>query len=75
MSVLSIIGRNISCIRQRRELSQEDLSDLAGTSRPYISDIENGKVNIRVELLVRIAAALDCELSELITKKDYRRRG
>lgn len=48
---------------------------MAGTGRPYLSKIENGKVNIRVELLVRIAGALDCELSELIGKKDYGRRG
>ncbi len=66
MKELHIIGRNIARRRKERGLTQEDLCGLAEIDRSYLSEIENGKMNVTIRALVTIAAALDCTLVDLI---------
>lgn len=53
------IGNAIRLIRVRKNLSQIELSRLAGLSTSYVSLVENGKRNLTFSVLQRIAAALD----------------
>lgn len=57
-------------IRARRAeidgLSQEGLADLAGMHRTYVGDIERGLRNPSYRNLVKLAAALEVPLSELV---------
>jgi transcriptional regulator with XRE-family HTH domain len=66
-------------IRARRGeidgLSQEGLADLAGMHRTYVSEIERGLRNPSYRNLVKLAAALDVPLSELVARAERLERG
>jgi transcriptional regulator with XRE-family HTH domain len=48
--------------RELKQLSQRDLSALAGVAQAHISKIENGAVDTRLSSLVELARALDLEV-------------
>jgi transcriptional regulator with XRE-family HTH domain len=48
--------------RRLRDLSQQELAELCGTTQPGIARFERGVSPPRVDTLLRIANALDCEL-------------
>ena len=52
-------GEKVREIRKIRRVSQEKLAELAELDRTYISDIENGKRNVSIETVFKIAKALD----------------
>lgn len=66
MKELRIIGRNIARRRKEQGLTQEDLCGLAEIDRSYLSEIENGKMNVTIRALVTLADALGCTLADLI---------
>lgn len=51
--------------REHRGLTQQELADRAGISKPYLSQIESGKRQGTVETLAAIARALDVPLEVL----------
>ena len=65
-----IIRDNIKKYRKEKNLTQQDLADLAGISRQYVTDIENENRNkhITIAILGRIADALDVNI-ELFFRK------
>jgi transcriptional regulator with XRE-family HTH domain len=63
---LQIVGKRIRGIRKEKKISQEKLAELADLSSPYISDIENGKVNASLFSYYRIANALRISFSTLV---------
>ncbi len=66
MKELKKIGQNIARIRKERGLTQEDLCGLAEIDRSYLSEIENGKMNVTIKSLVAITKSLKCDLSDII---------
>ena len=58
-------GKAVRAIRQDKKISQEELGDLCGLHRTYISDIELGKRNFSLENIDKIAHALQMKKSEL----------
>lgn len=66
MKELKKIGKNIATLRKQNGLTQEDLCGLAEIDRSYLSEIENGKMNVTIKSLVMIAKSLKCELSDII---------
>ena len=58
-------GIAVRAIRQDKKISQEELGDLCGLHRTYISDIELGKRNVSLENIDKIAHALQVKKSEL----------
>lgn len=63
---LLAFGKTIRAIRQSKSISQEELAEMSGLHRTYISDIELGKRNISYENMIRISLALDTRLSDII---------
>jgi len=60
-------------VRKRRErlnLSQEDLAELADIHRTYVSSIEHAKVGAGIEVLYKVAKALKMPLSRLIREAE-----
>lgn len=55
------IGRNIVARRKELGMTQEDLAGLAEMDRSYISEIENGRKNMSLISLMRIAEALNAK--------------
>lgn len=63
---LSILSANLRRIRNAKGLSQGDLAEAAGLSRVGYRNIESGSSAPRVESLIRVAAALDVRLEDLV---------
>ncbi len=79
---LALIGRNIHRIRKQKKMSLKELAGLVGISGPYLSQIENGKVNFNLNDLTLIGNALNVSISSffvdsrrnmirLIREKDF----
>ncbi len=49
--------------RKARGLSQKELAELTGTTQSAIARLESGGRPPRIDTLLRIAEALDCELA------------
>lgn len=58
---------HVKNIRKRKGLSLKKLSEMSGLSVSFLSNYENGKVNISVASLKKISAALDVPISQLLT--------
>lgn len=56
-----LIQKYVEC-RKGKKMTQEELSIRSGISRPNISRFESGNYNPSLEMMVRIAAALDMNL-------------
>ncbi len=63
--IISKYGHTVRALRQRKDISQEQLADLSGLHRTYISDVELGKRNVSLENIEKIATALDMSVSEI----------
>jgi transcriptional regulator with XRE-family HTH domain len=53
-------------------MSQQELADLAGVHRTYVSDIERGARNLTVTTVSRLAYSLDITPSRLFRMADDR---
>ena len=60
------IGKRIKAARLEKHLSQIKFAELINVSTPYLSDIENGKTNLSLEIFVRIVEALQVSADWLI---------
>ena len=64
------IGKAIARLRALRGISQEKLSLEANIDRRYMSDIENGKRNVSLEMLCKLADYFGLTLSEFIARAE-----
>lgn len=65
MTTAEKLGRVIIELRKAKGVSQETMANEAQIGRKYMSDIENGKRNLSLDLLERIATYFNLPLSEL----------
>jgi transcriptional regulator with XRE-family HTH domain len=56
------LGQRIAEIRNERGLSQQEVADAAGMKRPHVARVEGGKFNVGIDILAKIAAALQCDI-------------
>lgn len=63
--ILLAFGQSVQKLRKERNLSQEQLADLAGVHRTYIGMIERAEKNITLCNIEKIADALKVEIKEL----------
>jgi transcriptional regulator with XRE-family HTH domain len=61
---IEVFGKKLKGLREGRNLSQLDLELVSGMNRTEISRIENGKKNIEFFTIVKLAEALEIELSD-----------
>ncbi len=54
--------------RKRRDISQQVLADMAGLSRTGIRHMESGNINPTLYTFLKVAAALEINLAELLLK-------
>lgn len=59
MDWVSLVGRNIRRLRRERSLTQEQLAHLAGIDMRYLGGVERGEHNPTVDVLGRLAGAMD----------------
>ncbi len=60
------IGSRIQFYRTEKRMTQEQLSELVGTSQKYISRIETGYHNVKLETIAAIAKALQVSVDMLV---------
>jgi transcriptional regulator with XRE-family HTH domain len=60
--VYRAFGERIAQERARRALSQRELAELTGTTQSAVARLEGGSRAPRLDTLLRVANALDCNL-------------
>lgn len=60
------LGARIVEARKARGISQRQLALMTSTSRSYLWKIEIGTADVGIDLLIRIARALDLNVRDLI---------
>ena len=66
------LGQQLRTQRRARNLTLEQLSNLAGVSKAMLSQIEQNKINPTVAIILKIADALNIGISELIDESQRR---
>lgn len=64
--ILIQFGENVRKERLAKNLSQEDLADLAGVHRTYVGMIERAEKNITLITIEKVAAALGLKPKDLL---------
>jgi transcriptional regulator with XRE-family HTH domain len=67
------VGRTVRRLRLSRGMSQERLAELVGNSGKHIGQIERGEVNVGLDVLSSIAAALSADVADLFGEPRRRR--
>lgn len=66
-NVREIVARNLRLARQNAGISQEDLAELAGVDRTYVSGVERGLRNPTIIIVAKFAYALGTTTALLLT--------
>ena len=56
------VGKIIRFHRKQADLSREGLAKVAGVGKTVVFDVENGKLSVRFETLVKLLKALNIRL-------------
>jgi len=73
MDIKLKIGQRIRELRKELEISQEALAYKAEVDRTYVTDVENGRRNVSVEILDRLIKALDVSIAEFFNSKEFKK--
>lgn len=73
MDIKDKVGQRIKELRHELGLSQEALANKAEVDRTYVTDVENGRRNISVELLEKLIIALEVSFQDFFTAKEFRK--
>ena len=65
---LTAFGKRIREERRKKDLTQQELADIAGVSYAFIGQIERGERGVAVETLVKICTGLDVTPNCLLIK-------
>ena len=66
MDIAGKFGARLKILRKEKGISQEELAEISGLHRTYISSLEQGGRNPTLVTLSTLAIALDMEISELV---------
>jgi transcriptional regulator with XRE-family HTH domain len=66
MKLRKALAQNVRQLREARGMSQEDLADAAQIDRTYVSAIERQRYAVSIDVLERLAEALEVEPSQLL---------
>lgn len=65
-SLRELIGKNLKKIRERNEMTQDELSDISGVDRSMISKMENGMVFPSMKVFLSLCIGLKITLDTLL---------
>ncbi|MEQ1661487.1 MAG: helix-turn-helix transcriptional regulator [Thiobacillus sp.] len=72
MNIQQILGAHVRRFRETKGWSQDKLSEVSGLHRTYISGIERGVRNPTIEIVYKIAVALNVTAGRLFDGNDAR---
>lgn len=67
MDLKEMIGSRIQEIRNKKGITQDQLSEKVGISSKYLSSIERGKENPTLNTILKLSRSLDVKLDEFFT--------
>lgn len=67
-----IFGQRLRELRVARNLTQGELADRCGSNRPFISNLERGVKVPSLTMVLRLAAALECRVYDVVKVFDQR---
>ena len=70
MNIRETFALNLRTMRRAKGLSQEELAGMAELDRTYISALERSVYNATIEVVDRIATALDVEAASLLERHE-----
>lgn len=70
MNIQQKLGLAIVQLRRASGVSQEDFARKAGIDRCYMSSIENGKRQVSITLIERVASTLGISISALMAEAE-----
>ena len=73
MDIKLKIGQRVKELRKGLGLSQESLAYKAEVDRTYVTDVENGRRNVSVEILERLVKALEVSFTEFFNAKEFKK--
>lgn len=73
MDIKLKVGQRIKELRNQLEISQEALGLKADVDRTYVTDVENGRRNVSLEILERLIKALEVSITEFFTSKEFKK--
>lgn len=62
----------IKQLREDKKINQQELANLIGINRSYLSAIESGKFLPSIDILLEIARALNCKYTDLYEEEDLK---
>ena len=65
-SARRIFAENLRKARLAKELSQEDLAELASLHRTYVGSVERAERNVSIDNMERLASAVGISLPSLL---------
>jgi transcriptional regulator with XRE-family HTH domain len=63
-------ARNLKRRRLELDLSQETLAEDCGLHRTYVGSVERGERNVSIDNMERIAAALQLDIADLLSRPE-----
>lgn len=73
MDIKLKIGQRIRELRKELEISQEALAYKAEVDRTYVTDVENGRRNVSVEILEKLISALEISFTDFFNSKEFKK--
>ena len=69
-----IIGKNIEELRNSKKLKQEEFAKIMGTSRPTVSNWEQGKNPPTTDQLIKLSETFHISIDELLGLKTSKKQ-
>ncbi|MCQ4088495.1 helix-turn-helix domain-containing protein [Saccharibacillus sp. JS10] len=66
------IGQRIKTLRNYNKITQEDLALRTGLDRTYINSVENGRRNISIETLEKIAKGFNMNIFNFFNNDSFK---
>lgn len=73
MDIKLKVGQRIRELRKQLDLSQEALALKSEVDRTYMTDVENGRRNVSIEILEKIIRALEASFTEFFNTKEFKK--
>ncbi len=67
MDIRLLVGKRVKELRNKLGVSQEELADMSGLDRTYITSVECGRRNISIVNIEKLVHALGVTLAEFFT--------
>ncbi len=73
MDIKLKVGQRIRQLRKELGISQESLGLKAEVDRTYVTDVENGRRNVSLEILERLIKALQVSITDFFNSKEFKK--